>query len=99
MTEISWQTGTVPFQPKQRADDVDQAIQAFLLTCGAVREAEAARKQRVRERAQALERALSRGATLAEIAKRLDVSAERVRQMRERRERAPGHVDPGLLKS
>ena len=71
----------MPFKPKPRDPDVDQAIQAVLDADGAVRAHAAERLAKVEARAAAIQTALGKGATFDELAEQLGVTRERVRQM------------------
>lgn len=75
------QTDAVPFQPKPREPDVEEAIQAVVRVNGELRAHDAGRRGIVEARAAAIQTALDKGATLAELAKLLEVSHQRIRQM------------------
>jgi DNA-directed RNA polymerase sigma subunit (sigma70/sigma32) len=75
------QTRCVPFKPKPRQRGVEKAIQAAVSAHEALQQLEDQSRQLASTRAQAINDALAKGATLRELGERLGLSGERVRQL------------------
>ena len=71
----------VPFRHKERAEDIDAAIEAVLTADERLREHDDARRVLLEARAEAIRSALDKGATLAELGEKFGLTASRVRQM------------------
>jgi DNA-directed RNA polymerase sigma subunit (sigma70/sigma32) len=81
MTGVPCQNDLMPFQPKPRDEDVGEAIQAVVEANNLLHERTEQRRAALTARATAIQTALGKGATLAELGELLGVGIERVRQM------------------
>jgi len=83
MSAAVCQDDSVAYQRKERAPDVGDAIDAVVATHTALRVLLEQRHAAVLARTEAVNTALEKGATMTELADKLEVSVERVRQMKQ----------------